>query len=434
LPLDGCSLGHFTAFKERRMHHDRSQASNTSLHVLVVGGGIGGLCLAQGLLESNVSVAVYERDDSARFRGQGWRLGIKQDGSRALRECLPRDLFDLCVATSIRPALRMVFLDQRLRPSFDKPLPHEHDGPDSASFGVNRLTLREILLTGLDGIVHFGKAFERFEQLGDGRVRAHFADGTEASGDLLVGADGTGSAVRGQLVPDAEFDELGSFVYGRTPLTAATLSALPEALVDTFNRVSAPDGVAMSVVTCRTWEPPAEAAARLAPRARLTGIPDYLAWMLSGWESLGTLGERRFHAADGTTLHRLARRVLAGWPDPLRRLVEAADADATFPVRLRSARSVAPWRSSNVTLLGDAVHTMSPGRGDGANVTLRDAGLLRRALVDVASGGTPLAAAMARYEAEMLRYGFEAVADSLRRPFGPPRRPVTRFTQRRADP
>jgi len=32
------------------------------LHVIVIGGGIGGLCLAQGLKRAGMSVAVYERD------------------------------------------------------------------------------------------------------------------------------------------------------------------------------------------------------------------------------------------------------------------------------------------------------------------------------------------------------------------------------------
>lgn len=77
----------------------------TSLHVVIIGGGIGGLCLAQGLKKSGISVAVYERDQSADFRGQGYRLNINPDGSHALRECLPENLLDLVVATSGKPAM-----------------------------------------------------------------------------------------------------------------------------------------------------------------------------------------------------------------------------------------------------------------------------------------------------------------------------------------
>ena len=54
---------------------------------------------------------------------------------------------------------------------------------------MNRLTLREILLVGLENIVHFGKSLVRIEQK-DGSVCVQFADGTRDTGDLLVGADG----------------------------------------------------------------------------------------------------------------------------------------------------------------------------------------------------------------------------------------------------
>jgi cation diffusion facilitator CzcD-associated flavoprotein CzcO len=46
--------------------------SRTALHVIVIGGGIGGLCLAQGLKKSGIGISVYERDASAQFRSQGY--------------------------------------------------------------------------------------------------------------------------------------------------------------------------------------------------------------------------------------------------------------------------------------------------------------------------------------------------------------------------
>jgi 2-polyprenyl-6-methoxyphenol hydroxylase-like FAD-dependent oxidoreductase len=87
---------------------------------------------------------------------------------------------------------------------------------------------------------------------------------------------------------------------------------------------------------------------------------------------------------------------------------------------------VRSWDEPGVTLLGDAVHTMSPGRGDGANVALEDAALLARALAGVASGRRSLADALRDHQAEMLHRGFAAVERSRTAPFAPrvPARPV----------
>jgi 2-polyprenyl-6-methoxyphenol hydroxylase-like FAD-dependent oxidoreductase len=60
---------------------------------------------------------------------------------------------------------------------------------------------------------------------------------------------------------------------------------------------------------------------------------------------------------------------------------------------------------------------MSPDRGEGANVALRDAQLLYHTLVDVATHGASLAQAKVQYEREMLRYGFEAVSNALNKPY-----------------
>jgi 2-polyprenyl-6-methoxyphenol hydroxylase-like FAD-dependent oxidoreductase len=59
---------------------------------------------------------------------------------------------------------------------------------------------------------------------------------------------------------------------------------------------------------------------------------------------------------------------------------------------------------------------MSPGRGEGANTALRDAEMLRHALIDVVERRKSLVEAKAAYEAEMLSYGFAAVESSRQQP------------------
>ena len=72
-----------------------------------------------------------------------------------------------------------------------------------------------------------------------------------------------------------------------------------------------------------------------------------------------------------------------------------------------------------MTMLGDAVHVMPPGRALGANTTFRDAALLTAALRQVAQGARDLAAAKADYETRMLRYSAEAITASVK--LGAPR-------------
>ena len=146
------------------------------------------------------------------------------------------------------------------------------------------------------------------------------------------------------------------------------------------------------------------------------------------------LDDPRLGRADATALHREATRLTEGWHPAVRRLIAEADVPATFAVCITSAQPVTPWLAPDVTLLGNAVHTMSPGRGDGANIALKDAQVLARALRRVAAGTASLASAAGGYQAEMLQYGFQAVAASRDNPFmrmarrqapGRPRRPGT---------
>jgi 2-polyprenyl-6-methoxyphenol hydroxylase-like FAD-dependent oxidoreductase len=187
-----------------------------SLHVVIIGAGCAGLALARSLRRAGVSCAVYEAQPN-------WTEG-----------------------SAHAPRSRTV------------------------------LTLRQ-LLTGLEGQVHFGKEFTRYDQQADGTVTALLADVSSASGQVLVAADGAHSPVRAQYLPQA----------------------MPEA-------------------------------------------------------------------------HGLAEPLPA-------------------------------WRSSNITLVGDAIHPLAARQRAGANTALRDAILLSHALAAVRGGRVGLVNAISAYEAEAIR-------------------------------
>src|SRR5882672_5726333 len=88
--------------------------STSSLHVLIIGAGTGGLCLAQGLKRAGISVAVYERDRTRINPLQGFRVGIGPDGIRGLQANLPPELFETFLATCARPPLYMNLLTEQM--------------------------------------------------------------------------------------------------------------------------------------------------------------------------------------------------------------------------------------------------------------------------------------------------------------------------------
>jgi 2-polyprenyl-6-methoxyphenol hydroxylase-like FAD-dependent oxidoreductase len=93
-------------------------------------------------------------------------------------------------------------------------------------------------------------------------------------------------------------------------------------------------------------------------------------------------------------------------------MITRSDPATVAPVPLRSMDVLPEWAPSPVTLLGDAIHNMTPMAGIGANTALRDADALRRALT--AGTGDSIAERVGRYEAEMRGYANEALALSTR--------------------
>lgn len=397
-------------------------SGGTRPEVIVIGAGTGGLCLAHGLRRSGIGVTVYERYRTRTDGLHGYRIGIGGTGNRALRECLPPELFATFLATCARSPRYFNVLTERLRQTASFPLPSETD-PIDGDHAVSRMTLRQVLLSGMSDVVRFDKHFTHFTRDADDAVTAHFADGTSATGDLLVGADGTHSAVRRQFLPHARVVDAGSInIATKIPLTERTRALLSDRVRQGISLIFGAGGI-MGVLHVMefnwnadgTVKPDVAAsdASLIADRPGLLydNTQDYINLII--WST-----SRRFPPdvmrLRGGDLVRLALDLTTGWHPHLRELLACADPGSCLPVNVATSVPVPPWPSSNVTLLGDAIHTMTPGRGVGANTALRDATLLRRELVRAAASRQSLREAVAAYESEMIPYGFARVADSLR--------------------
>jgi 2-polyprenyl-6-methoxyphenol hydroxylase-like FAD-dependent oxidoreductase len=373
------------------------------LQVMIVGAGTGGLCLAQGLVAAGVDVRVFERDRTPGDRLQGYRLHISATGNRALQACLPVEKFGRFVAASAKSNTGVTFLDHRLKRLLAIAIPPVDPAAPESERPISRIALRKILLDGVDQVVSFGKSFVAFEDAPDGRVTVHFDDGSSATGDVLIGADGAASRVRGQLLPEAERVDTGLVaISGRFGLDEAARREVPRAVFEGPTLILGPRGCFLFA-----------GAVEYSPdQATAYDQDEYVMWgfsarreSLAGWGPLDGLS--------GAALKDLVLSQMTGWHPQLQGLVERGETSTVTSFAVRTSVAVSPWISRNVTLLGDALHNMTPFRGMGANVALRDAAALRDALIGVERGERELLPALTAYEREMIEYGFAAVRASL---------------------
>jgi 2-polyprenyl-6-methoxyphenol hydroxylase-like FAD-dependent oxidoreductase len=395
----------------------------TPLHVVVIGGGIGGLCLAQGLKAAGVSVAVYERNPSHMWL-EGYRIHINPVGSRALHACLPPVLWDAFVASAGIPPAGLGFLTEQLQEMVviaDTFMSCRMGDNLDGHYPVSRIALRHLLLAGLDDVIIYDKTFERYERTHEGKVTAYFTDGTSASGDVLVGADGANSRVRQQYLPQAERIEVGAVgIGGEFLLTDQTRAWLPHQLAARLNLIMPPDRYCLFSAPFDHTNTSSEGQHNIQERAKAAGLnpellidntQDYLLWGFLTPSSEYTVDMQRL---DGHDLLHVVGQKIAGWHPDVRRLVAASPPASISFNPFKASTLIEPWESTNVTVLGDAIHNMPPVGGLGANMALRDAWSLAAALKKVQEDKVVLLPAIQAYEAEMRDYGFAAVRAALR--------------------
>ncbi|KAE9364775.1 FAD/NAD(P)-binding domain-containing protein [Stipitochalara longipes BDJ] len=181
--------------------------SIASPHVLIVGAGITGLLIAQGLKKAGVSYTIFDTETPGISRRREWTLGIHWS-IPILENLLPTDL-----------AARLS--EAQTNPGFVADLEHTiqlHNSqtgevlktiPTPKLRRVSRKKLRALCVEGVE--VLWGKTIDSVTYDSDGAgLNACFADGSSYHGDLLVGADGPKSKVREIL--------LGAKNSGTTPM------------------------------------------------------------------------------------------------------------------------------------------------------------------------------------------------------------------------
>ncbi|CAJ2505879.1 Uu.00g000090.m01.CDS01 [Anthostomella pinea] len=384
--------------------------------ILIIGAGVAGLALAQGLFKHDIPFRIFERDGSFHARTQGYRVRISEDGIEAMRCNLPRERFDTLesscakvTSASNAPSILDASTAQAGAPLF-KPgqKPPSMQQTNTKPWSVDRSVLREVLTTDLSPFLEFGKGFQSFCEDGDG-VRVTFTDGSTARGSLLVGADGTWSPVRQQLFPSYQLaDSEGRLIYGKTPMA--------KELIEQFSPV------AMSGLTLLRGP---QDSCLLEPMrfnhadVSLPTPEDYVYWVLFARKEQWMSDDKLIRLGPEDIVA-LSRNLTKAWHGSLRPLFHQHGTIASVSRVLTSRPSALPTAAApsgvhtaaRATLIGDAAHPMPPTAALGATTALRDTAALVRHLLESINGQTGPAALRA-YETEMNGYARAAVASSL---------------------
>ncbi|KAI8612737.1 hypothetical protein BC830DRAFT_1135391 [Chytriomyces sp. MP71] len=329
--------------------------------VLVIGGGMSGLILALGLVRAGHKATVFERADfdnalpgQFKFGELGGGVAISTNGSQVLQ--------DFGLWEEVQRKGGPLFNTRFCR--IDGTLIAEVDVGEKAnreSVFVLRSALHEIMTTSaLKGGV---KLFVCKQLVGidqtEGRVTAHFKDGTSATGSVLIGADGIHSQTRALIFEQAKTGDYPIFTGSQGHVGVSSLSPDDPLL----KQVKA----GLSFFTDSSNQNTVEL---------MFTSPSRLSWRVSDYSQEGKEVESWAPATNlPKEVDRLAELVKS-WGVPSYVTDVMRHAIRISPVSIYDRKSLKTWTVGNVTLIGDSAHGMPPHLGQGTNQALEDVAVL----------------------------------------------------------
>jgi len=309
--------------------------------IIVIGGGIGGLTTGVALQQRGFEVRIYESAPQLEPVGKGiWvptnamlvldRLGL---GDQVAARGIPLDRVEI---HDRRHGVLQAVDMQRICQQFGR-----------TTVSIRRSVLQFVLAAAIpEETIHLGKRCVGVAQDGQ-RVVAQFADGSEAAGDIVIGADGIRSVVRRAVAPDAALRYTGQTCY----LGIAHVR-LPSALARTVQEV---------------WG----GAARIGFSAV---DAERVYWFAPITAAAGGVGR-----ADSSVVDALASRY-ANFPEPIPEIIQHTPEDDVLRVDLHDLRPLKHWWNGRIALVGDAAHAMTPNLGQGGAQAIEDAYVIAESL------------------------------------------------------
>ena len=341
-------------------------------HVAIIGGGIGGVALAVACLHRGIPFTLYERDANFNTRPQGYGLTLQQ-ASKAIQGL---GIYSLDAGiTSTRHVVHTtngkIIGEWGVR-KWGRD--NSKEAPKRKNIHISRQSLRFALLQqlGTENAIKWGHQLLDLKEVKNGNVALKFQVKGEIKSvitNLVVGADGIRSTVRKQVIGNAitPLKYLDCIVI----LGICALEKLKD--------------IASSLLDSATVFQTANGNERIY---MMPYSKDAVMWQLSF--PMPEKEAKALSARGSKALKEEACR-RTQWHDPIPQILKATpEAQVSgYPVYDRALLTpIFLEKATNVTLIGDAAHPMSPFKGQGANQALLDALSLARMITKKCNPGT----------------------------------------------
>lgn len=390
------------------LHGLASNGANSTVKIIVCGGGLGGLTFARslfflrdaqiaaGLSFPDISITILERDASSVEReAQGYSLSLRADKVGGGIQVLERiGLLDE-IRKGSAPGHRFVMANKKFIPYFELPpgstvaSSDPNKPPIPLNIRVARKFLRNTLLNSLPAdrcTIKWGAhaITANVVSSGNGReqVRVTTASGDVFESDLLIVADGANSSIRRYLFPDEKLEYAGCVAY-----TAATI--YPDGL---------PKEVADGVLFGMSGQGHAVLLAPVDETKMLFSV-SYKSDKKIEHEYRGDRKPLTEEELDNFRTIAFKYTEGYGYQSELNSFITNADPKT---IRVINAQDMKPHANSTTTnpqiiLIGDAAHAVSPFAGNGANMAIMDGFELAEQLLN-GKHGRDLKAAVMLYD------------------------------------
>ncbi|KAF2092634.1 FAD/NAD(P)-binding domain-containing protein [Rhizodiscina lignyota] len=359
--------------------------------VIIIGSGVVGLTLGHGLRKSGIPFEIYERDGSIDSRDQGWAITLHWV-LPYLKKLLDQETYEALNSVQVDPEVgrndtgNFLFINLATEEAKFRIPPNERRR-------VNREKMRRLLLQGIADRVHWSKTLiDIIKDSSSNDVTAVFEDGSQVTGSLLIGAEGTNSRTRQFLCPGNYINSLlpVRFIGAAVDMTPDQVKPLRDLDPLLFQGCHPDTG---SYLWCSMLEVPEINGTAGTPNER------YRVQLNVSWPVKSPDDEVK--ETDAGRLAQMKQKA-TGWSPKLKAVIDAIPENSVVTeIRLVDWPCL-EWdnRGGSVTLVGDAAHAMTMYRGEAANHGILDAYRLCEALQAIHHGESQKSA-IDEFEAEM---------------------------------